>query len=80
MIIQQLKIPAAHTDGITCIELIEENDAFITASFDCCCHIRNIETGEKLGSLLLGGDSNWKLVFNMQLKKSEALKEAEELL
>jgi WD40 repeat protein len=65
MIVQHLKISGAHSDGITSIELINENDAFITASFDCCCHIWSITTGQKLGSLLLGGDINWKLVFNM---------------
>ena len=52
----------------------------MTASFDCCCHIWNINTGQKLGSLLLGGDPNWKLAFNMGRRKKEAQEEAEELL
>ena len=73
MIEQELKISNAHGDGITAIELIQENDAFITASFDCCCHIWSISTGQKLGSLLLGGDNNWKLMFNMERRKREAI-------
>ncbi len=77
---QNIKIVGAHGDGITSIELIEENEAFITASFDCCCHIWNINNGEKVGSLLLGGDLNWKLVFNMQQRKVQAWREAEQLL
>lgn len=77
---EKLKITNAHGDGITCIELIVENDAFITSSFDCCCHVWNIETGEKLGSLLLGGDPNWRIVFNLEQRKQESRKEAEELL
>ncbi len=74
MIAESLKIINAHTDGITCIQLIEENEAFITSSFDCCCHIWSIKNGEKLGSLLLGGDMHWKLKFNMERRKEEAVK------
>lgn len=80
MIVQHLKIVNGHGDGITCIELIAENDAFITSSFDCCCHIWSIQSGEKLGSLLLGGDPNWKIVFNLEQRRQESRKEAEELL
>jgi WD40 repeat protein len=74
MITIQLKISGAHTDGITSIELIEENEAFITSSFDCCCHIWSIKTGSKIGSLLLGGDPNWRLVFDMNQRKEESLR------
>lgn len=77
MITLHLKVTGAHTDGITSIELIQENEAFITSSFDCCCHIWSMKNGEKLGSLLLGGDPNWKLDFDMHQRKSDALKEAE---
>ena len=80
MIVRQLKITNGHTDGITCIELIEENQAFITSSFDCCCYIWNINNGEKIGSLLLGGDPNWKINFNLDGRKNQAHKEAEGLL
>ena len=80
MIGMHLKMNGIHTDGITCIELIEENDAFITASFDCRCFIWDIQTGHKLGSLFLGGDPDWKLRFNMENRKTEAQKEADELL
>lgn len=80
MIVESLKIANAHTDGITSIELIEENQAFITSSFDCCCHIWSLKNGEKIGSLLLGGDINWKLEFNMSQRNAEAKKEAQNLL
>ena len=75
-----LKMNGIHTDGITCIELIEENDAFITASFDFRCFIWSIHSGQKLGALLLGGDPEWRLSFNMEGRKVEASKEADELL
>lgn len=64
-----LKMKQAHTDGITCIELVKENDAFATASFDCCCHIWKIEDGKKIGSLLLGGDQNWNLKFDLVTRR-----------
>ena len=54
-----------HNDGITYLQIVKENDAFISASFDCCCHIWSINDGRKLGSLLLGGDVNWKVKFDL---------------
>jgi hypothetical protein len=77
MIILHIKLRTAHSDGITSIELIRENEAFITTSFDCCCHIWSLVNGEKLGSLLLGGDMGWKLKFNLEGRKAEAVREAE---
>ena len=65
LITRNLRIKQAHSDGITSIELIKENNAFITSSFDCCCHIWSIEDGSKIGSLLLGGDPKWGLNFNL---------------
>lgn len=65
LISRHLKIKQAHGDGITSIELVKENSAFITSSFDCCCHIWRVEDGTKIGSLLLGGDPNWGLKFNL---------------
>ena len=59
----------AHHDGITSIEIIQENQAFATSSFDCCCHIWKISNGTKIGSLLLGGDVNWKLEFNLSARR-----------
>ena len=64
-----LKMKQAHSDGITYISTVRENDAFITASFDCCCHIWSINDGRKLGSLLLGGDPNWKVKFDLEHRK-----------
>lgn len=75
-----MKITNAHTDGITSIELIEENEAFITSSFDCCCYLWSLKNSQKIGSLLLGGDIHWNLRFNMDQRNMEAKKEAEELL
>lgn len=75
-----LKLNNAHLDGITSIELLSENRAFITSSFDCCCYIWSIETGQRIGALLLGGDPNWKLTFNMASRKADAVKEASDLL
>ena len=42
MISIHLKKKQAHNDGITSIELIKENLAFVTSSFDCCCYIWRI--------------------------------------
>lgn len=64
-----LKKKQAHNEGITSIELIKENEAFITSSFDCCCHIWKIADGTKIGSLLLGGDVNWKLNFDLASRR-----------
>jgi hypothetical protein len=80
LISRHLKIKQAHTDGITCIELVKENNAFITSSFDCCCYVWRIEDGVKIGALLLGGDPKWGLRFNLEFKKEESHREADELL
>lgn len=69
MIKLHLKIKQAHTDGITSIELVDENNAFATSSFDCCCHIWSLKDGKKIGSLLLGGDTNWNLKFDLNARK-----------
>jgi hypothetical protein len=42
MIKVHLKMKRTHLDGITSIELVKENKAFVTSSFDCCCHIWRI--------------------------------------
>ena len=70
MIKLHLKIKLGHTDGITSIELVSENNAFITSSFDCCCHIWSIDDGKKIGSLLLGGDPNWNIKFDLEKRRS----------
>ena len=72
-----MKKKQAHNDGITSIEIIKENEAFVTSSFDCCCYIWKIEDGVKIGSLLLGGDVNWKLSFDLAARRAEAEEEAD---
>lgn len=73
-------IKKAHTDGITHIEVIGKYQSFATSSFDCCCHIWSLKNFKKIGSLIIGGDRNWGLEFNLQERKKSAVEEAKGLL
>lgn len=59
------QIKKAHVDGITHIEVIGQYQSFATSSFDCCCTIWSLKNYRKIGSLIIGGDRNWGLEFNL---------------
>jgi len=68
-----------HNDGITSIEVMEDDDVFATSSFDCCCYVWN-QSGVKLGALMIATDKNWSLKLNEQKRELDNLKEALDLL
>lgn len=55
------QIKSSHLDGITSLEVTEHLDIFATSSFDCCAYVWSFLDFEKVGSLILGHDRNWKL-------------------
>jgi len=68
-----------HNDGITSIEVMEEDEAFATSSFDCCCYIWNNQ-GNKMGSLMIAQDKNWNLHLNVEKRELDNLVECLDLL
>lgn len=66
-------IKKAHTDGITHIEVLGKYQSFATSSFDCCCYIWSLKNFKKIGSLIIGGDRNWGLQFNLVERRKNAV-------
>jgi hypothetical protein len=48
------KIKQAHNDGITWIDMISDQVAFATSSFDCRARVWSLKDLSLIGSLLLG--------------------------
>lgn len=67
-------IKKAHSDGITHIEVLGKYQSFATSSFDCCCHVWSLKNFKRIGSLIIGGDRNWGLQFNLEERKKNAVK------
>ena len=64
----------AHEDSITWIEIMVDQNAFATSSFDCQVHLWSITTFEKIGSLILGHESlnnNWQFRINEEERKQQ---------
>lgn len=76
LIKSSFKIKKAHLDGITDIEMIDEFGSFASSSFDCCCFIWSLDTCKKIGSLIIGGDKNWKLAISETDRKIQSINEA----
>ena len=69
----------AHNDGIISLSLIEDSEMLISTGFDFRTHIWNY-SGERLGTLIVGGDTRWKVSIDVSHKLETEKKEASKLL
>ena len=69
----------AHTDGITWVTFNKDPTFIATSSFDKNVYIWN-DSGEKIGSLVLGHDKYWNIVIDKSDREKKEIEEAEEML
>jgi len=69
----------AHTDGVTCITFIAEMGLVVSSSYEGNVYIWN-RNCEKMGSLILGQDRNWKININKNDRNEEERVEAVDML
>jgi WD40 repeat protein len=69
----------AHEEGIIHINLLEDLKILVTCSFDYRVHVWDV-TGVKLGTLIVGGDPDWRVKIDVLPRFESARKEAIELL
>eukprot|EP00357_Protocruzia_adherens_P001233 CAMPEP_0115009238 /NCGR_PEP_ID=MMETSP0216-20121206/22477_1 /TAXON_ID=223996 /ORGANISM="Protocruzia adherens, Strain Boccale" /LENGTH=921 /DNA_ID=CAMNT_0002376975 /DNA_START=26 /DNA_END=2791 /DNA_ORIENTATION=+ len=74
-----LKEWKAHSDGITSVSYYSDPPCVTSSSFDCNAHIWS-PVGEKLGTLILGHDPNWRLKPDVETRSEQEMGEAVDVL
>jgi WD40 repeat protein len=69
----------AHEEGILHLSLVEGLRLIVSSSFDYHVYIWDLN-GNKVGSLIVGGDPRWRIKVDTQTKIETARKEAMQLL
>lgn len=77
--VKKVSIWKAHQDGITCITFIKELGMVVSSSYEGNVYIWSRDC-EKMGSLVLGQDKNWKIQIDKTQRNEEERQEALEML
>jgi len=77
--VKKCQIWKAHQDGITCIHFVPELGMVVSSSYEGNVYIWSREC-EKMGSLILGQDKNWKISIDKSSRNEEEREEAVDML
>lgn len=77
--VKKCQIWKAHQDGITCIHFVPELGMVVSSSYEGNVYIWNRDC-EKMGSLVLGQDKNWKISIDKTQRNEEEREEAVDML